>query len=628
MNIVLKRMKLENFKGIKDLGIEFSANTAIYGANATGKTTIFDAFTWLLFDKDSQNNSSFGIKTHTTDGDTLHGVDHIVSADVEVDGVGINLRKVYSEKWTKKRGSAVSEMAGHTTDYFINDVPLKMKDYQVRINDIISEDLFKLITNPLYFSTLLDKNKRRETIIGLIDDVSNEDVLGNNEELIELTEGLSKYTLDELRAMNKATMQKINKEIQELPVRIDELNSQIREYDFDALAFQKRSKETSLKMVKKEMLTLEESKAEYQKKLDAINQKRKKANDIKYKHDEDYEKKKREAHENWRAIVNDLEMKKRQRSKLELEIQHVRNKIEQLNDRKSDLAKKWEELYQTTFDGSLMCPTCGVEYSEDKKQEIISKFNENKIKRLDDIEKEGHALKARIEEFEIVNSRYIKQLNTLNEEIENCGEVKMQEVKRADYSLKYYELLKEIEQDEKALSSRDDISDQEKQEKIKELERSIGDLNTRLAAKQINEEIKEKINQYMDDEKKLSKIYAEAERMIYLTDLFITTKVEMISEKINEMFSLVNFKLFDKQINGGIKETCEITVDGVPYSDLNNAMKINAGIDVINTLSEHMKAYAPIFVDNAESVNKVAESKSQMVKLIVSEDKSLRVERR
>ncbi len=628
MNIVLKRMKLENFKGIKDLGIEFSANTAIYGANATGKTTIFDAFTWLLFDKDSQNNSSFGIKTHTTDGDTLHGVDHIVSADVEVDGVGINLRKVYSEKWTKKRGSAVSEMAGHTTDYFINDVPLKMKDYQVRINDIISEDLFKLITNPLYFSTLLDKNKRRETIIGLIDDVSNEDVLGNNEELIELTEGLSKYTLDELRAMNKATMQKINKEIQELPVRIDELNSQIREYDFDALAFQKRSKETSLKMVKKEMLTLEESKAEYQKKLDAINQKRKKANDIKYKHDEDYEKKKREAHENWRAIVNDLEMKKRQRSKLELEIQHVRNKIEQLNDRKSDLAKKWEELYQTTFDGSLMCPTCGVEYSEDKKQEIISKFNENKIKRLDDIEKEGHALKARIEEFEIVNSRYIKQLNTLNEEIENCGEVKMQEVKRADYSLKYYELLKEIEQDEKALSSRDDISDQEKQEKIKELERSIGDLNTRLAAKQINEEIKEKINQYMDDEKKLSKIYAEAERMIYLTDLFITTKVEMISEKINEMFSLVNFKLFDKQINGGIKETCEITVDGVPYGDLNNAMKINAGIDVINTLSEHMKAYAPIFVDNAESVNKVAESKSQMVKLIVSEDKSLRVERR
>ena len=117
------------------------------------------------------------------------------------------------------------------------------------------------------------------------------------------------------------------------------------------------------------------------------------------------------------------------------------------------------------------------------------------------------------------------------------------------------------------------------------------------------------------------------DKMLYLTDLFIKTKVAMLTEKINSNFKLCNFRLFEEQINGGLNEVCEVTVNGVNYTDLNNAMKINAGLDVINTICDYSNTYTPIFIDNAESVNETIKTNSQQIRLYVTEnDETLRIE--
>ena len=129
--IRLQRLTLSNFKGIKSLELDLAGhNASIYGANATGKTTIYDAFLWLLFDKDSQNKSAFNIKTLDESGEPLHGLDHEVEAVLSVDGQELTLKKSYKEKWTKRRGSATAEFTGHTTDYYIDGVPVKKSEYE------------------------------------------------------------------------------------------------------------------------------------------------------------------------------------------------------------------------------------------------------------------------------------------------------------------------------------------------------------------------------------------------------------------------------------------------------------------------------------------------------------------
>ena len=162
MQIKIKTLKLENFKGIKDLTIDFKDTTNIYGDNAVGKTTIFDAYSWLLWDKDSLNRKDFAIKPYDKNGEEVHNLESVVEGDFSFDDTDLNLKKIYKEVWTKKRGSTQAEFTGHTTDYYINAVPVKKKEYNERIKSVLSEDNFNLLSNPLYFNQFLVKTERRD----------------------------------------------------------------------------------------------------------------------------------------------------------------------------------------------------------------------------------------------------------------------------------------------------------------------------------------------------------------------------------------------------------------------------------------------------------------------------------
>ena len=149
MRIKLKRLKLENFKGIKTFELDLTGDTVeIYGANESGKTSVSDAYHWLLFGKDSKNNANFGIKT-LSDGKVIHGLDHSVEGTFEIEGKEVVLKKTYREKWTKKRGSSNKEMTGHETDYEINSAPKKKYQFDAYIKEIIDDsEVFRLVSDP------------------------------------------------------------------------------------------------------------------------------------------------------------------------------------------------------------------------------------------------------------------------------------------------------------------------------------------------------------------------------------------------------------------------------------------------------------------------------------------------
>ncbi|MCK9327365.1 MAG: AAA family ATPase, partial [Bacteroidales bacterium] len=217
-------LRLTNFKGIRDFTLGANGeDVTVYGDNGTGKTTLFDALMWLLFDKDGRNKKDFEIKTLDENNRPLHGLNHEAEGVFDLDGRQLTLRKVYAEKWTKKRGTAKSVFSGHTVDHFIDGVPVKKGEYESKIAALIPENIFKLLTSPLYFNEQLHWTERRKLLLEVCGDISDTDVIASSKELAELTTIIpSGRTLDEHKAVIAARRAEINKELGKIPVRIDE----------------------------------------------------------------------------------------------------------------------------------------------------------------------------------------------------------------------------------------------------------------------------------------------------------------------------------------------------------------------------------------------------------------------
>ena len=632
MNIKINSLRLQNFKGVKALEIDFKDKlTNIYGDNAVGKTTVFDAFCWLLWDKDSLNRSQFEIKTLDENGQAIPMIDHSVEAILNVDGVDTTFKKIYSEIWTKKRGQTQKEFTGHTTDYYINDVPIKKKEYQDRIASVISEEQFKLLSNVQHFNVNLDKKQRRDTLLSLIDDVNVEDIIASNADFKKLE--LDKYKLEEIRAMNKATASKINKEIEELPVRIDELNNSIQELDFDALEFRKKSKVSSKDIIDKQLSdfsSIADNISLISKDITTLELEK---NSILRQIEDDYNKKVQEIRNNSNVSANQKEQLIKKADNVSKELEFANKEKEMLNKNLDDERAKWIKLNEEEFDGDTTCPTCKQELPQNEIEKIKTEFNINKSKKLEQIELQAKHIKDKItlkEKSINDNEEILKDLQSQIDSIQDEKEINVDElistIEKAPVPIRVAEIDSEIETKKQELTNLNKADNKDLLERKKAIESEIEEINKQLYYKEENIKIQAKIEQYKEQEKELAKAYEKTQEILNLCDEYTKIYTNLVSDKINNMFKLVKFKLFDVQVNGGIAETCEATVYGVPYSDVNNAGKINAGLDIINVLSEKLDISTPIFIDNAESVNELIEVNAQVVRLVVSNDKKLRVE--
>lgn len=634
-NVRLKQMKLQNFKGVKDLTIDFSLlDTNIYGRNATGKTTIVDAFMWLFFNKDSSGAADFDIKTKTADGSYIHNLEHTVEATIEVNGTETKFMKVYKEKYTKQRGSTTATFTGHTTDYFVDDVPRKKKEYDELVNSLFDNKYFQIITDPFFFNEKMKWQDRRSLLIDICGDVSDEVVIASNIDLAPLNGVLASKSVDDYRLQLKSQMKPINDELKAIPIKINEAQlavpAEIEKVDEDKLSFinNRISELENKKAVASNGGAIAEKETEL---IKLRNQKlmiQQEVPDIKSLKDELYAF----------CIKEDTLQRKIERAKNDIDF--TRKQQENNEMLRDDLRKKYVKVNAMQYDESQnICPHCGQQLPPDQIAGFMEKFNINKSNELEKINTDGKALKEefdkRADDINTLSNEietYQKDINDLQDsiknkqkEIDNINEnFKAEQQPKLDY---VDEQIVNVEREIDMLKSDTSTSTDAIDEEISTLKEQRSQIESIKAKIAVAETQKKRIAELEAKEEQLADEYNNLDQMLYLTDLFVKTKVNMLNEKINSHFKLCKFKLFDEQINGGLNEVCEVTVNGVSYCDLNNAMKINAGLDVINTVCDFTNTYAPIFIDNCEAVNQTLKTNSQQIRLYVTDsDESLRVE--
>lgn len=648
MEIKIFSLKLKNFKGIKELKIDFNCqNTNIYGANATGKTTIFDAFKWLFFDKDSNDRKDFNIKTLDSNNKPIHFLEHEVEAILVIDGVDMTFKKVLQEKWIKKRGESDREFSGHETNYWIDEVPVKKKDYEEKINSLIPESLFKLITDPLYFNTEKNTNwqERRRILTALLEKtgeiVSDDEILDSKEEFKILKDNLEGRSIDDYKKVVQAKIKDLNKEKETIPVRIDELtNTLITEHniDYKEVEGQKEEYSKQLNNIELEMTDIQTKAKENMRIANQLAIAKKELADFKLKKETEYSQKYStdliNLQNEKKVIENTIRLNQEEDSDRLLKIQ-----LDQ--KRKEELYKKWDEVSKTTLEfdpNSFICPTCKREYETDKKEEIKKQFEDNlnlhKKSEQEAINREGQAINIRLDENTKAREKIQQELPKLDNKLEEIN-TKISEIEKAketDNSFdvtslpEYSNKIKEIEELEERVKNLTNGDISYLQNKKAEIIEEINKLNKTLNERDTQEKTKQRIEELQTSEEDISNKIQELEGQQYALEEFTKTKVELLENAINSKFELVKFRLFDTQINGGLIECCDTLVNGVPYADVNNAHKILAGLDIINTLIKFYNTSAPIFIDNRESINEIYSINAQIISLIVTTDSKLRME--
>ena len=647
-NIRLHRLHLLNFKGIKEFTLETNGtDVEIYGDNATGKTTIADAFIWLLFDKDTQNKKDFGIKT-LLDGQEIHNLEHSVEASFNVEAQPMTLKKVYKEKWTKKRGEITAEFTGHATDHYIDEVPVSKREYTDKVNSIIDENIFKLLTSPTYFNEQVKWQDRRKTLLEICGDIDEEDVFASQENLKKLPAILTGKSVDDYKKILTQKRKKINDELQMIPVRISEVSNSLVDLDSTPAELNKELEAINGQVEETDEIirNIKNGQALQDKKNELKNLE----HDIElYKRDFGYEVKSQlnRLHVKKQEIQGNVSVNNSQFRSKEYEIKENQQRIDRLNQKMDRLRSEYMEINASQFEAhdATTCPTCKqdlpVEEVQKAHDEALASFNENKSTRLTTIQTEGKSLAAEKLKFEGHIATLKKEMTELGEKLD----VHQKEYEKVDAEIlkaqesapaieddaKYQELLARQSELLKVIdgmrdSALESISEMQYELNGQKLIKS--DIESKLAAHRQAERSKTRISELEEQQVELAREFQELEGHLHLTEEFTRAKVNLLEEKINDKFKFARFKLFNTQINGGLEETCETLYEGVPYSaGLNNAARINIGIDIINTLTEYYGIRAPIFIDNAESVTRFIRSDSQIVSLVVSRsDKKLRIE--
>lgn len=658
MRMILKSLHMENFKGIRSLDVKFSNKIKIKGQNAAGKTTIFDAFTWLLFNKNSAGEEKFNVRPLDKDGKRIDNVEIKVAGVIEVDGKEVELSKVQKQNWVKKRGTDTVTLQGNVNSFEIDGYPKSEAEFKTYISGLAqSEEMFKMLTNPQYFSSLKWK-EQRDILMKLVADVSDVELAQTDAKYAPLIDELEKApSTDDIRAKFSKALSEWKKKQAEIPVRIDEAEKSKVDVDVAEQELLKADLERKIEaledLMAKSDVRIDEMRSEEmhcQFEMSAIAQTM----------DNELSSKKHEIENHKYDRERKLEDVRSSIRKAQDSIERSKKSISEQTLKKSDLVKRYKEEKEKKFDDSkwifdvstTVCSLCGQRFPEDKieslradfsqrKADAIEIFNEEHAKTLAMIVDDGNACAEMIKNLTKNNKELENKINTLKlneaEEIDiikgfdeqiskipACADY-MQNAEYAKLKAKQDKLLVDIAELES--KGADKAVEDAKADKAK-LKSQLDEVNKIIAQAANNVAIDDRIETLRDEQKEIGQKVADQEQMLYLLEEFIRFKLDKVSESINSHFKTVNFKLFEMQLNGGMKDCCECTVNGVPYSTLNSGHRIVAGLDIIRSLSELYGVSAPIFVDNAESLNEfnVPAVDAQLILLSVSEDKQLKVE--
>lgn len=647
-NTTIQRLKLTNFKGIREFECRFSnRNTDIFGRNGSGKTTLVDAFLWLLFGKDSRDRKDFDIKTLDDKNQVIPEIDHEVEADIRIGEQVVTLRKTLRENWVKRRGSTTRELAGNDTLYYWNDVPMKAGEYQAKVSGLIDESLFKLITNPLYFNQIMKWQDRRAVLFGMADSVSEEQVFGQitSKDNAEAVNAVRKVlsagkTFDEYRKEIASKKKKLRDELDSIPTRIDEANRSMPvDADWSAI-------EREIVRLQGEIAELNASKEDMvkaqAKQNDHILAEQRRLNDLKqqlqameFDLTKDLTSKAREL----AAQIQDTEFairsQKAEIADAQKRINNANEDIARLERESAALREEWAKVNSRELvipEDKTICPSCRRRLEDDDIQtttdDLTARFNQQKAADLDRINQSGMSNKQRIKDLH-------DAIGSLQVGIQNStGVLEGLQAKQAEQQKAHAEALnvQPVWTDEmKSLKVKIDSFEMPVGEgidfsgvnsKLAEMQSALDQRKADLSHRDQITRIRTRIAELQNQQEVMAQELADLEQSEFVLEAYNKAKVDTMVQSVNQKFKHIRFKLFEEQINGGLSECCEALVNTngawVPFSSANQAGQVNAGIDTINTLCTFHNVTAPIFIDNRESVTELIPTESQVINLVVS----------
>lgn len=643
--IVLKAVHGENFKGFKNVDLSFEKKSSVYAKNYTGKSSIADLVSWVLFGKSSTGNvegKNFHPRRYDANGVNIDHVDVIGEIVLCIDGTDTTIRKVQKQKWVRHKGDAEKTYEGDSTEFYWDTVPTTPTEHKKKVKDILDETVFYLLINPDTFPAMPWK-KQREYLAEHIGNITDDDVL-NLGKFADLKEKIGNKSLEDFQKITKNAISGYKKKRDEIPVRIDQESKSIQEVDFSAeetrlaelekelsetetaientatMYEEKNRISTEMAEIKERMVALEMSekaritrvRSELQDKLYAAG----------------------EAFSAARNKMKDIEMANEISNRA---IATSQEKIDSIRDKYNAKAKE-------VFDESaLTCPTCGQSFPEEKQQELKQQFEDVKKATLRMYLDDAAVAKKSIEESQAAIDAKADEIKQLKDETVRCNGEKtklMQELDSISTEIvpekidgwsalrdKYNALGQEVQGI--------DVSDADKlkanlKEKKAGIQSEIDGVKSKLALKTVMEQKKQTIKALEEELVDVSNKLTDAETLDFEIDECIRYKMDMLSEKINSMFKVVRWKLFSKLKNGGWEECCVCQINGSDYGDntTSTTERMMAGMDIINTLQELNEVKAPIFLDDADLYNdfNIPEMDCQVIKLCVSEDDVLRVE--
>lgn len=642
--ITLNNLSIRNFKGCERFDLATSGNNVrIYGDNATGKTTVADAYAWLLVDKDSTGRSQFGVKTLDSENNEIHNLRHEVT--VELDDT--TFHRAYFETYQNLRKEATATFTGHTSEYKVNGVPVPLGQFTGQVGELISPELFKLLSNPAYFPSL-KWDAQRALLIKEFGGITDADVYASNKALEGLPAILGRHSIEDYTKILAEKAKTTKKEIDGIPLRIDEVKRSLETLATGDVA----KAEAEIRHIEglAESLAARKSGISTGGEISELNLRISEAqgniqelkNEILASSGGERAKLTKaltEAKGEREALIQTVEHHNRA-------VQRYESELGNLNRTRAALIELWKAIDARVLalPADDVCASCGqplpIEQVQASRDKALAAFNAARASDKEANVATGKATKVAIEQVEQCIAESKARIETAQNQIVEAN----QKVDDLQFQLELTATEADPETDPRIIAIREEIAAMNQkiaainsgaQKLLSELEEERTANNEKIAAQrkiiaavQARQTAEKRIKDLGDEQKNLAKEIERIAAEQNLIEQFTRARIALLESSIADHFDDgIAFKLFRQQVNGGVAETCETTFKGVPYSDLNTGSKINVGLAIIDTFAAKFGIAPPIIIDNSESITEIRPTTGQQIQLIVSAaDKELRVE--
>ena len=640
-NIQIVRLRLENFKCHTLLELAPEGNSmAILGDNAAGKTSVYDALTWLLFGKDSQGNGekNMDIKPLNSAGEIAdHRAITAVEAKLRVGMEMVTLRRTYREVWSTKRGQSQETFEGNTSEYYIDGVPCKKTIFDDRIGQLVPEDIFKLLTSVSYFASTMPWQKRREVLFEMAGTVSDAEIMSAAPQFAALQEGMGKLSLEDYKKKLLSEKKGFTGAKTDIPARISECQKTVEdlcELDFAGAKAENDVLEGRKALLSQQIAAIENDSAARGKQLE-IREVKVELEQMDTENNA-FRSKQAASAPDVGSLNNALTRQRAGLANVQSLLNAAEKSIQSYENLIAESRNRWIAVNAESFTGGT-CPTCAQTLPMEQLRQATESFEQGKQARLREIERTAESQKsflaqtqARIEQLRQEKSDAEEQVRAAEEALATAQSTVITVEDMAGYTERKAALTSKItalEGQLQGILQNSAAAKQELQDQLITVNAQIRE-NMEICGKESAlTYARQRIEQLREEGRNAAACLEAIEKMLFLMEEYVRYKTRVVEDGVNSLFRIARFRLFREQANGGVEDRCDVVVDGVPYSSLNNGMKINVGIDIINALSRHYGVTVPLFVDNAESVTNLEKADTQVIRLVVSaDDKKLRCE--